>query len=113
MQHCDTQKTGRGMLLHAHKVDAPRAPAVREDHAAAEDEDGHAVALVQLLQLHLARPLSGTIPAQLQAFSVMLYMLRTSAMSKRRIFLRPWKRPPFHRPLSPMPSCPGQAGSCV
>ena len=39
-----------------------RALAVREDHAAAEDGDGDAELLVQLLQLHLRRPLAGPVP---------------------------------------------------
>ena len=46
---------------------AGRALAVRQDHAAAEDGHGHAVALVQLLQLHLARPLGAAVPARRRA----------------------------------------------
>lgn len=38
-------------------------PAVRKDHAAAENGDGDAVALAQLLQVHLAGPLAAAVPA--------------------------------------------------
>ncbi len=41
-------------------------PAVREDHAAAKDGDGDAVALVKLLQLHLTRPLAAAVPARMR-----------------------------------------------
>ena len=37
--------------------------AVCQDHAAAEDGDRHAKVAVQLLQLHLGRPLAAAVPA--------------------------------------------------
>ena len=46
------------------------APAVREDHAAAENGHGHAPAIVQLLQLRLARPLAAAIPACMHAHAL-------------------------------------------
>ena len=55
-------------------------PAVREDHAAAEDGDGHAIALMQLLQLHLARPLAAAVPARVpHSYSVSQSTLHTRA----------------------------------
>jgi len=38
---------------------------VGEDHAAAEDGDWHSKLLIQLLELHLRRPLASSIPAQM------------------------------------------------
>ena len=82
-QHCCSASRARGRACAPHRgklAASARAawqcqgtatgtvvdmPAVREDHAAAEDGDGHAAALVQLLQLHLARPLAAAIPARM------------------------------------------------
>ena len=56
-----------GAAEHSQTMAKPQgAPAVREDHAAAEDGHGHAAELMQLLQLHLARPLGAAVPARMR-----------------------------------------------
>ena len=68
------------VLLQRHFDKAAGAPAVRKDHAAAEDGHGHAPALMQLLQLHLARPLAAAVPACMlaHALSPCIFILPSS-----------------------------------